>query len=280
MTTYKVICLAVITVFLRIRFFLKGLSPSFDVKLSRKSSLGMFLKATEGVSAIQFAILAPVFITAVVSGVQVGIVLIIENALEGAAREASRFAIVDANEETAASILAVVVEKATTLSGGIIRPEHLSITVKSYDEISELGRPEPYEDSNGDGAYTLGEVYEDINNNGQWDADRGVSGSFGKPGAAVIYEIQYRYDTVIPIFHFNPIVNVTARTVVVNEDYIETAPSQAPSEQGSGNQSLIEWLWETVTSLTSNPGSAAGGITGAGQAGVLTMVVVVMLLEA
>ena len=50
---------------------------------------------------------------------------------------------------------------------------------------AELGRPEDFEDTNADGEYTTGEAYVDTNGNSQWDADRGVSDSFGLSGDAV-----------------------------------------------------------------------------------------------
>ncbi len=210
-----------------------------------------FVANTKGVSAIQFAILAPIFILAMIAGVQIGIVLIIENALEGAAREASRYAIVDANDSQGSNILQAVGKTAQDLSGGIIRPENLFINIKAYDEISDMGRPEPYDDTNGDGQYNIGETYDDMNGNGQWDEDRGDSGSFGKPGAAVVYEIGYTYDTIIPIFNFSPLVDIKARTVVVNEDYIESppAPQQAPEENPSAGASFAEWALDALNAL-------------------------------
>ena len=178
-----------------------------------------FLQNQEGVSAIQFALLAPIFIFAMIAALQLGIVMIIENALEGAAREASRFAIVDANLDRESAIRNHVKDTASDLSGGIVKKDNVLISVKAYDKISDLGRPEPFTDLNGNGEYDVGETYVDTNGNGQWDADQGVSGSFGEPGAAVIYEISYVYDTIIPIFNFNRFYTVTAKTIVVNEDF-------------------------------------------------------------
>ena len=214
------------------------LQTYFNTVCGRFHIFKAFYRECDGVSAIQFAILAPVFILGVVTATQIGIVLIVENALEGAAREASRFALVDANQDVQTVILYKVAHTANKLSAGIVKINNIEINIRSYKKLSDMGRPEPFEDTNGNGVYEVGELYDDINENGQWDEDRGVSGSFGKPGAAVVYEIVYEYDTVIPIFNFDPKVKIKARTIVVNEEYEVRPPSNTATETGgsvSGN---------------------------------------------
>jgi len=173
----------------------------------------------DGVSAIQFAIIAPVFMLMMIGALQIGLVLIIENALEGAAREASRFAIVSAGPGQAANIQTKVSNIARDLSGGIIDPTKVIVNVKAYANIENLARPEPFEDADMNGEYDVGEVYTDINGNGVYDIDQGISDSFGLGGQAIIYEIQYIWDTIVPILGGSRYVKVTARTVVVNEEF-------------------------------------------------------------
>ncbi len=189
----------------------------------RSASLMSFLcdlwRKQDGVSVIQFAFIAPVFILMLLGGLQVGIVLIVSNALEAAAREASRIAIVSGGAGQAAIIKTEISNIARDRSGGIIDPTKVIVNVKAYGNIENLARPEPFEDANANGTYDIGEVYSDINGNGVWDADQGVTGSFGLGGQAVIYEIQYVWDTLIPILGNSRYVTITARTIVVNEEF-------------------------------------------------------------
>ena len=48
-----------------------------------------------------------------------------------------------------------------------------------YESFADIGKPEPFTDQDGNGAYNAGEPFVDVNGNGQWDADMGEAGLGG-----------------------------------------------------------------------------------------------------
>lgn len=181
-----------------------------------------FLRGDQGISAISFAILAPVLITAFIAVIELGVALVIQNALEGAVREAARFGIVESpqNGDREAAIEDKIIEVATKLSGGIIDPDKLSINVEAYSEIQNVDRPEPFDDLNENGIYDEGEPYIDVNGNSQWDADQGVAGSYGGQSQVVQYKVMYPFDTHIPFLSAEDRqIVLVGRTTVVNEEF-------------------------------------------------------------
>lgn len=178
-----------------------------------------FCTRQHGTSAIEFAFVAPVFILMILGGIQLGILLVLENALEASAREASRISIVSTSATKVADLKTRIAQIASDRSGGIIKPTQVVVSVRAYDTLSKLANPETYVDVNLNNRYDLGETYTDTNGNGQWDADQGVFDSFGLAGMAIILEVSYVWDTLMPLFGDNRLITLKARTVVVNEDF-------------------------------------------------------------
>lgn len=187
-----------------------------------RSFLRVSLKALQGekgVSAISFAIVGPLFIFLVIASLELAFVLMAQNTLEGAAREAARFGIIGGNVDRMAEITKRVKDTVQTLSGGMMDPAKVTITTKAYTSLENLGRPEPFTDLNENGEYDTNEPFDDINGNGEWDEDQGASNSFGVGGQAVQLELEYTWDTLIPFLGENRLVKVRASTLVVNEDF-------------------------------------------------------------
>ena len=67
-----------------------------------------------------------------------------------------------------------------------------------YDSFSDVGKPEPYVDANGNGSWDAGEAYTDVNGNAQWDPDMGEAG-LGGPGDIVVYRMTYDWGVVTPM---------------------------------------------------------------------------------
>ncbi len=175
-----------------------------------------------GSAAIEFAFVAPVFLTLIVGMFEIGTLLVVQNAVDAAAREAARLGITGGalgNLTRSESIIEKVKETATLYSGGIIRPELIQIVVTSYPTLEGLDKPEPFVDANGNGEYDLGEFFEDVNLTGSWEADQGVSNSFGLRGEAVKYEVTYEWKPLVAIFGYKEGVTLTGRSPVLNEAF-------------------------------------------------------------
>lgn len=177
---------------------------------------------TEGGAVLEFAIVAPLFILVLFAAVQIGLILLVQNALDTAAREASRFGITGQAESgmnREEAIQNKVLDVIRGYSGGIVDPSRVEITVKAYNSLVDVNNPEPFTDADGNGVYSPGENFTDVNGNGVWDADQGVSGSFGVTGQVVQYEISYDWDTVFPIFGKESLITLRGITPVMNEEF-------------------------------------------------------------
>ncbi|MBA4749585.1 MAG: pilus assembly protein [Alphaproteobacteria bacterium] len=159
-------------------------------------------RKTHGAAMIEFAIIAPVFLTILIGIFDVGIMMIIRTSLEEGARAASRYGITGGSSGSltrSGSINQVILNTIGIYSGGLVDTSKVTITVKSYSSLSNVGQPEPFIDTNGDGKYEGPgqpggpEPFTDVNSNGKWDADQGLVGSYGTGGQAVEYLISYQW---------------------------------------------------------------------------------------
>lgn len=175
-----------------------------------------------GATIVEFAIVAPLFILVLFAALQIGFVMLIQSALDTAAREASRVGITGATSAgmtRSDAINAKILQVIDMYSGSIVDPSKVSIVVKSYSSLSNIGTPEPFTDTNNNGKYDNGEPFTDVNGTGVWDADQGISGSFGLSGQVVEYKICYPWDTIFPIFGTSSIIHLCGITPVLNEAY-------------------------------------------------------------
>src|ERR1041384_8231943 len=114
-------------------------------------------------------------------------VMFITNVMEGGLREASRYAITGYLEPGVTredKIKAIVYDH----SYGLITQSDITVTYKVYGTFSDVGKAEPYTDTNGNGQHDAGEPFTDINGNGVWDSDQGKVGP-GGPGDIVAYTV-------------------------------------------------------------------------------------------
>lgn len=181
-----------------------------------------FCNQSEGSSLLTFAIVGPLFILLTLVTFELGLVLVIQNALNGAAREAGRYGIVEnpiagAGVTRAQAIDAKVKELAVDYSGGIIDASKLRTYVYSYASLGNINEPEPFVDSNGDGIHQSAESFVDLNGNATWDSGNGAAGVGGQ-GQTVVYEITYPFTSVAPLFDtFLDNLLLKGRTIIVND---------------------------------------------------------------
>ncbi len=133
------------------------------------------LKQSQGSAALEFAIVGPIFLATLIAMFDIGLMLVVQNALDAGASRASQFGLTGGATPglTREEAIRKAVENAVvSYSGGIVDPNKLQITVNAYADMAAIGKPEPLiNDINGNGTYDLGDSYFDINNNGQWDQD-------------------------------------------------------------------------------------------------------------
>lgn len=185
-----------------------------------------FWRDLRGVSAVEFAIMAPVLILTVTGIMEVSMVLAVSSLLEGGLRDAARYGITGfvPGGTTREDQIKAIIGEATI---GLVDMNNANIQTLVYPSFGDIGQPEPYDDQNTNGVYDIGEPYTDINSNGQWDPDMGAAG-LGGPGEIVLYKITYDLGLMTPLL--GPImggpdgkVTLRASIAVRNEPYPDTA---------------------------------------------------------
>ncbi|CAO3433157.1 TadE/TadG family type IV pilus assembly protein [Azospirillum endophyticum] len=184
----------------------------------RRRSLAM---DAAGLTAVEFAIGAPIVLLMAVIVIEVGFMLAVRVALDIGTREAARAGLTGAPPpagSTRDQQLRGIIVDATS---GFVDPAKLTVSLLAYQDASVVGKPEPFSDINGNGQWDPGEPFTDVNGNGRWDADRGAAGA-GTSGQTVAYLVQY---TAKPLTGLaaslldDPTYHYESRVVVRNEPF-------------------------------------------------------------
>ncbi len=168
------------------------------IKIKRNFGfLSRLWRRNEGVAAVEFAFVAPILLLTIVGIMEVAMVLIVSSLIEGGLRDAARFGITGFVPQgmTREEQITSIVGDATI---GLVNMSDIDIQTLVYPSFAQVGQPEPFTDTNANGAYDAGEPYTDINGNGQWDADMGAAG-VGGPGDIVLYKIKYNLPMITPL---------------------------------------------------------------------------------
>jgi Flp pilus assembly protein TadG len=174
-----------------------------------------------GVTAIEFAVVAPVLSLLLLGIIEFAMIMIVYNTMEGATAISSRLGktgFTEVNLTRQQTILNAITNRA----GSLIDVSKLTVTSKFYKQYDQINDPEPFIDTNANGSYDAGECYTDINGNAQWDSDMGASG-YGSAGDVVVYSVSYPWGLATPVISSllgeNGIYTITTRAVVKNEPY-------------------------------------------------------------
>lgn len=142
-----------------------------------------------GVTVIEFALIAPIFLMVIVGGLDLGQMVYAKAVLDGAVEKAAR----DSTLETGDTALADGVVKRAVWQ--ILPGSRVSATRKNYYDFTNANRGEELDDVNGDGECSPDEAYTDLNNNDSYDKDLGSDGN-GGANDVVVYTVTVRYEPV------------------------------------------------------------------------------------
>ena len=149
-----------------------------------------------GATLVEFAFVAPILLLMILGLFDMAHSQYTSAMINGAMQKAAR----DLTLETAPSEVAnidqrVIAHVRTVAPNSAI----IELEKKSHIGFEDIGEPEDYNDSNGDGVCNDGEPFVDSNRNGQWDPDRGVDG-IGGAHDAVLYTAVVTYDRLFPLY--------------------------------------------------------------------------------
>lgn len=186
-----------------------------------QSILRRFARSRDGIAAIEFAIVAPVFLMMTLGVIEMSLIALTQNTLESAVFNATRTG--KTGYTTSGATQVQTIRAALDNSArSFLDPTQITLTYKSYSQFDKIGQPEPFMDVNNNGIRDNGESYTDVNANGQYDTDMGAVNP-GTSSQVVVYTVTYPWRIATPmigkLFSNNGNLTLTARAVVQNEPY-------------------------------------------------------------
>lgn len=180
----------------------------------------------EGATLTEFGFVAPILILMIMGIFDMAHSQYTSALVNGAMQQAAR----DLTLETAGSQQSSIDQRVIDAVADVT-PDTATVTLEklSHYDFSDIGEAEEFADDDGDGICNNNEVFVDVNENGQWDADRGQTG-IGGARDAVLYTAVVTYPRLFPMYGLaNMPQNVTLRasTVLRNQPYDEQNRSTA-----------------------------------------------------
>lgn len=180
--------------------------------------LTRLLRDDRGATLTEFAFVGPVLILMVMGIFDMAHTQYTSALVNGAMQKAGR----DLTLEGAGSTEAVVDQRVKDQVSAVV-PSTATVTLEklSHFDFSDVGEAEEFNDDNGDGICNNGEVYVDVNENGQWDANQGEQG-IGGARDVVLYTAVVRYPRLFPMYGLAGLdqdVTVRSSTVMRNQPF-------------------------------------------------------------
>lgn len=154
----------------------------------------------QGIATVEFAMLAPFIFVMLCGFLEFAWVMSARSALESSTMKAARLiAASDCPDKRKQIMTDTIVRGMQHIHSTDNKPP--TIESKTYSNgFGDVGEPEPWVEgaSTKNGKYDFGETYTDVNGNGKWDPDMGVSGSVGAANQIVSYTATFRVKSVVP----------------------------------------------------------------------------------
>jgi Flp pilus assembly pilin Flp len=157
-----------------------------------RSALSRLGSDEAGVTVVEFALVAPVFLLLLMGTFEIGHMAYANAVLNGAVEEAARSATLETGDTSAADA------KVEDIIRKVVPDAEFESTRKSYFDFKDIDRPEQWNDANRNGECDNDENFVDENGNGEWDADIGLGGN-GGAGDVVLYKVSVAYQPIFPI---------------------------------------------------------------------------------
>ncbi|NLR72518.1 pilus assembly protein [Novosphingobium sp. ERN07] len=168
---------------------MRGLRVLSPVRIRRLRGLSVDRR---GVTTIEFAIVAPVFLMMVIGCLDVGQMVYAKGVLDGAVEKAAR----DSSLET--GDIGLADSRVENVIKKVLPGATVSSTRKSYFDFVNANKGEKLNDTNGDGECSTGESYTDSNGNQRWDEDLGKDGN-GGANDVIVYTVTVAYEPTFQV---------------------------------------------------------------------------------
>ncbi|QLH39890.1 MAG: pilus assembly protein [Defluviicoccus sp.] len=174
-----------------------------------------------GGPAVEFALAAPIILMTLAAFVEFGMYGLVTVLIEGSLRDVARYGITGQVPE-GGDIVGHMRQMIGDATHGLVDPDEIVLTIRSYPTFDDVGQGEDFVDGNGNGTYDAGETFKDCNGNGTRDADRGSTGTGGS-SQVVVYQVDYDWrlwtQVMAPVIGHDGMVHIQASTVVRNEPW-------------------------------------------------------------
>lgn len=174
------------------------------------------LEDIEGATIVEFALVVPMFLLLLLGIMDVGQMVYGKSVLTGAVHRAARLSSLETRDigEADSSVLEAV--------RPVLPGVKITSSRTSYYDFNDVGRPEKWNDKNGNSRCDNNETYTDENRNGQWDTDVGRKGNEGSANDVVVYRVEAEFQPVFKV-PFMPALwskrKLTATAVTKNQPF-------------------------------------------------------------
>lgn len=149
-------------------------------------------RANHGAAITEFGLIAPVFFILLIGIYDMAHMVYARSVLAGAVERAARDSALETGDTEAAD---QAVEDAIR---PILPGVQLTTERESYFDFADIGRPEQFDDENGNNICDNGEAYVDENRSGSWEPDIGLAGN-GGAGDVIMYKVTATYEPLFKI---------------------------------------------------------------------------------
>ena len=175
-----------------------------------------------GVSAVEFALIAPAFCLLLMGGFDTAHSLYMRSVMQGILQKTGR----DSTLEDADTVRQTDLDQKVQDSvKAIANNATITITRRFYRTFSKAAaaQAETWTDTNKNGRCDAGEPYQDANRNSVWDKDGADAGQGGAKDATV-YTVTASYPRMFPLWKFiggSNTTTISATTVLRNQPYAD-----------------------------------------------------------
>ncbi len=178
-----------------------------------------FWRNTRAASILEFAILAPVFLTLLLGGLDASYNYYVKAVLDGEVQKAARdFSLEGATDPVRN---AEIQQRLRTSVKNVMSSAEVDLALRHYHDYRDASAGmEEFTDTNHDGVCNHSEAYVDANNNGRFDLDSGLDGIGGSRDVLVLIATASYPRLLMSSFVFG-----AGRTVLTSKTMLRNQPA-------------------------------------------------------